>query len=101
VGHAAVRPADPKEFAELFSVFIILHEGRPRKVGTLRSTAGVRSVAEAAFRGEQLLSALDRGRIEPRSSRRLLRRGDRGDKPQGHPPTRVLESHHILNALED
>jgi hypothetical protein len=57
--HPLVGPADSQERPQLPSLFVVLHDGRPRQVGSTLSTAGVGTVTEAALLDEQLTSAID------------------------------------------
>src|SRR5262245_12822374 len=67
--HPLVGPTDSQERAQLPPLVVVLHDGRPRQVGSTLSTAGVGTVTETALRDEQLTPAIDRVLIEARNAR--------------------------------
>src|SRR5439155_25091188 len=64
--HAAIGPADREKRAKLLPVVVVLYQLRPCEIRSARCATTGRSVTEAALRCQQLLAALDRGRIELR-----------------------------------
>src|SRR5206468_7611322 len=100
--HAAIGPADREKRAKLLPVVVVLYQLRPCEIRPARCATTRRSMTEAALRCQQLLAALDRGRIELRL-RWLGLLGVNGGKEghkgyKGH-QGKCPEVHHIQTRL--
>ena len=61
--HALIRPAVLHDRGDEFAIVIVQHQFAADQIGAAFAAAGIRSMAEAAIRAENLTAALNHGRV--------------------------------------